>query len=695
MFPWLKLRNRNRPVAPATETTASPPIRTEPSEPAGTLQPEPPATEPTGLPPNPIQTPEAITAPQPTPEPASQPPAVQTQAEPQPETVQADTAAPLSHTQLFEAVIAAQRQKDYAAVLHQAEQLRAAAPKVPLGYLAAITALRALGRPKEAAAIATQGLQACPAAPKMLREGAECAEAAGDTELAYARYAKLRAVQPQSAAGYLGAIELSRRQAQPLQTRALLQAGLAALPEDRQLRLTAARHAAKREAWDEATQHWNILLAQDPDDAPLALEAAMSLIGRPPGRKGRLPGVFERLTAIHERFPDFVPAYTGHILALREAKQLDEAATRGQGWLRLFPNDRDLAMACARVAEVQGNHAEALSILSDIRARSNTTLALEIAYCRCLGLCGRHEEAELLSEATLARFPADDRAREQHAVVATRRGDFAEAARRSAQFLAEFPQSRAMRKLNQRMIGLGDDLERAVTAASPAASANTLTELFAGFESLGGNFGGCEFGMVQRLFHAESLGLLRWGNISLKGLTSGLQKRFEGLGDPDNIRLVIQRASANHSEYYLQDDQYQFWTHTGVKAEDAPADKVLKQSLRRTAFLRGKLLEDLESNSKIFVYKIQTDEPHEAILSLHAALTSYAPCTLLCVMAADLDHPHCTVEILQPGLLVGRNEAFMNEGNGGINSDAWTALCRQAHRLRLQPGETAEAVAAD
>ena len=568
------------------------------------------------------------------------------------------------------------RHTDHERTLAYANRIIELAPATPQGYAAASQALRALGRAGEADDVAARGLQACPNAPALLTEAAHTAQSAGNLDLAYSRWAALRTLQPTSPDGYLGAIKLSINQQQPDVTRTLLEEALDAFPEDRKLRVTAARNAIRGLLWAEATAHWDALLASAPDDPALALEAVTSFIGPRLGRRQRMPKVFKQLAAHHERFPNYGSAYAAHIDALREVGRLEEAETHGQEWRARFPHHQDLAIACARVAEEQGRSLDATAILKPLRARSQPTLAMDTAYLRALSLSFQDEEAEQVCEQALVRYPQNMRIIDQYVALATRRGDFEDAASRAERLVAEFPQNAAIARLSRRLNALRDGADS--PAAEPAPADAGPAAFFARFESLGATTAGCEFGLVQRRFGAEPLGLLRWGNMPVEGLTRALQQRFEGFGQAENTRIVVQRASANHKEYFLYDDSYSYWGHTFIKADDAPADVVLKQSLRRLTFLRGKLLEDMDQGDKVFVFKMTKDAGEEALLALYAALSAYGTCTLLCVTLEDAAHKRGTLEMVRPGLFLGRAAMFMDAGSGeerGIDTDLWRSFC--------------------
>ena len=222
-------------------------------------------------------------------------------------------------------------------------------------------------------------------------------------------------------------------------------------------------------------------------------------------------------------------------------------------------------------------------------------------------------------------------------------------------------------------------------AAAGTPEETATAELFARFESLGATSAGCEFGLVQRRFGTEPLGLLRWARIDLEGLIEALNTRFEGMGLEENTQLVVQRASANHSEYFIQDKRSGYWTHTFVKVEDVPYDRMLKQSLRRVQFLRSKLLEELEASDKIFVFKATRRlDPHD-LERLFAALRQYGDYPLLCVTLADDKTKVGTLEMVRPGLFVGCAAMFMDAGisrERGVDAERWHFFCERVAAWR-------------
>ena len=283
---------------------------------------------------------------------------------------------------LRQAILVASRAADHANTLAWSAGLRAIQPAAPLAYAAAVAALQALGQPQEAISLAKQGLHACPDASALVQEAALAAESAGDIDAAYAYWTRLRALRPGNAAGFAGAARLSVKLKQPDLTSALLRDGLAQFPASRELLLIAARDAANRLDWGQAADYWDRLLARSGDKPALALTAATSFIGPAKGRNQRLPTVLARLEAIHAAYPDFVQAATAYLQVLRQAGRLEYATRHGESFAQRFPNDHKLAIARARVMELQKRPADALALLQTIRAATPPSAALAAALDR-------------------------------------------------------------------------------------------------------------------------------------------------------------------------------------------------------------------------------------------------------------------------------------------------------------------------
>jgi hypothetical protein len=217
------------------------------------------------------------------------------------------------------------------------------------------------------------------------------------------------------------------------------------------------------------------------------------------------------------------------------------------------------------------------------------------------------------------------------------------------------------------------------TGGSTESSALPPDQLMMRFESLGEN---CEFGLAQRRCGAEPLGLLRFASAPLEKLLTGLESRFEGMGEPDQVKVEV---SENGSEYLVVDRRFGFLYHPWILAHEADAEQVRQRETMRLPFLRRKLLEDLEEGRKIFVYHAMAPLRKADALRLFAALRTYGPGSLLWVELANRGHRAGTVEQVRPGLFKAHIDRFAPSENAhDLSLDCWVEICRNAFRLAEQ-----------
>jgi hypothetical protein len=193
------------------------------------------------------------------------------------------------------------------------------------------------------------------------------------------------------------------------------------------------------------------------------------------------------------------------------------------------------------------------------------------------------------------------------------------------------------------------------------------------FESLGEN---CEFGLVQRRCGAEPLGLLRFASAPLPKLLAALRTRFRGVGWPENIVVEL---SATGREYMVHDRAFGFNYHAWVNlGEQRPVD-IHAREVGRVPFLVRKLIEDLTTGEKIFVYHAVTPPGVATAHNLAAVLRSYGPTTLLWVELADAAHPAGTVERVGEGLVKGYLDRFApGEDANDLSLEGWIEICNNA-----------------
>ena len=329
---------------------------------------------------------------------------------------------------------------DVPRVLALAARLRAVTPDRPLAYAMPAVMLRQAGRHTEAEAVVADGVAACPGSAEIWREAALTAQALGDTPLAFQRWEGLRAHAPNALAGYVGAVQLAERLRQPETLAGLLDDGLLAYPDDRDLLMAKARASAEAGDWDDATDRWTALIARTPNDPATRVAAATALMGPAEGRAARLPQIQALLEETVALFPDHVPAGIAHMRLLREAGELAQARDVGAAWGARFPDNQALATARSRIAALDRQPDQALAILQATRAVSPRSGLLEAAYARALSVAGRVEEADEVCAQALANLPGDAGLLAEHTRIAMRREDWKQALGRAEQAVQARPE---------------------------------------------------------------------------------------------------------------------------------------------------------------------------------------------------------------------------------------------------------------
>ncbi len=345
----------------------------------------------------------------------------------------------------------ARARDDTARVVALAGRLRALAPDRPLAYTAPAAALRQAGRHAAAEALAAEGVAACPGSAEIWREAALTAQAMGNAPLAFQRWAGLRANAPNLPAGYAGAIQLAERLRQPEAVRGLLEDGLRAFPDDRDLLMAKARASAEAGDWDDATARWSTLIARAPADPAIRVAAVAALAGPAEGRAARLPGLLALLEETSALFPDHVPAGIAHMRVLREAGRPDQARAVGDALGARFPDHQGVATARSRIAALDGQPDQALAILEAARAASPRTGLLEAAYASALSAAGRLDEADQVCSQALAGLPGDVGLLAERTRIAMRREDWTQALGRAEQAVQARPEDATLRAMLARV----------------------------------------------------------------------------------------------------------------------------------------------------------------------------------------------------------------------------------------------------
>jgi tetratricopeptide (TPR) repeat protein len=399
------------------------------------------------------------------------------------------------------------------------------------------------------------------------------------------------------------------------------------------------------------------------------------------------------------RAPAHPVAYLAAARALRAAKRLDEAEAVASEGLRGAAGGRFLLQTeMARIAEMRADPALALQRwqgIVDAYPRQGVGYA---GVGRALMKLDRLDSADAFIRSACARLPDDTDLMRLAAHVAAARRQWNDALFRWDQVLARLPgdagavrgRGAVLWQQNTVQAGPAGETTRAGEAAAGLAEAG-LAEAGGGgivevgrvadpvahallmqFESLGQN---CEFGLVQRRFGAEPLGLLRWAFVQPLQLAHLLETRFAGLGEPDNVAL----ERTPWGEYCVRDTACNLEFHTFQTQDIGDAAVFLDKQGRRLRWLREKLLTDLAEAAKIFVYKPLLPLPDAHAARLQRALAQLGPARLLLVeRAAGGVVPGSAT--LERGLLRGHLSVInpVVKGRWDIPFDEWLSVCQQA-----------------
>jgi hypothetical protein len=190
---------------------------------------------------------------------------------------------------------------------------------------------------------------------------------------------------------------------------------------------------------------------------------------------------------------------------------------------------------------------------------------------------------------------------------------------------------------------------------------------------------GGEFGGFLRVIGGDDDGLLRDADLEPEQLIQALTTRFEGLGAPEHT--VVFRPDG-HSRWWTKDRRFWMASSSPLRVVDANETEAFEKLCIRQQMLRDRLIRDLESGSRIFVYRNVRRTLQDAELAqLHAAVRAYGPAALLYVRHADQQHLAGSVNAAGPGLVVGALDRFSISSNNdqlGPDHDAWRALCQTA-----------------
>ncbi len=335
-------------------------------------------------------------------------------------------------------------------------------------------------------------------------------------------------------------------------------------------------------------------------------------------------------------------------------------------------------IADAEAAQRSRDWPAAIAAWQRARAAMPGDHAATAGLARALVRAKQPMEAERVLEEAIAHARAPAIALlVEHARAAAARGDFAATRARWQAVLGQAPDHRVARRHLRHLetLKLPEISDDAPWMRRRTGSQDTThAPLMMRFESLGFS---CEFGLMQRHYGAEPLGLLRWAGINMHNLIQAMDSRFEGIGEPRYTRLEVTPIG----EFVTTDPRYGLGMHTFMRNSGQDQEKLIGQLRRRMRFLREKLLDDLREGEKIFVYRHAKSPPDSELLKLLAALRAYNPGNRLVLMRM-LPHGSAGegLRVLAPGAVCGAvGDGRRGPGHGwDVDNEFWLATCQRA-----------------
>lgn len=606
------------------------------------------------------------------------------------------------------------------------EQIEAQADGVLGHWLEAARRSLDVGRIEEARAVLNAAVSRFSANPAPLHDLARLEEAQRNwlpAAQALRAYIDVRS-DPSELWAYAALANSLREQGLEAEADAALAALLVYPDQKAEAFVEYARLAERRGDWDQAYQRYRLCNEKFPDHAETIVGMAHSL-----GRQGMAAQADDILTRAIERFPSAIGLRIGWVRAPTMAGATGdwEFLARARLLYADFPDDTEVARNFIEALQCQHCYAELETLLLGciVRFPSDGRFAHYLAtalarqekwdaafrvfascvakhppdawtltdYAAALIATKRWDEAKEVVELASCQFPGNLSFGIASLDIMIGQGDVTEAVNlwRSLDAQPAPPESLRSMLFERRNLLLGMGIIPLAPASPPSAASSraagediAVKDIVTCFESLGGFGQGCEFGLFQRHFNVEPLGLLRWSEVEPQQLQLALQSDLEGIGSSEQT-LLHTPGRGNHLEYAASDRRYGLQMHTFVRPDQVPPDKMFVQICRRMSFLRNKLLDDLRSGEKIFVYKnAHRDLTDREIWGLHEAVRRYGDSTLFCLRRADPTRAFPLVEAPAPGLLVGYIDHFAFDQDGTSRSipiGSWSALTSMAYRI--------------
>ncbi len=579
---------------------------------------------------------------------------------------------------------------DWDTALTQFAEYRAAFPARPAAYGPSIEVLRGLGRNADAEALSLQAVANVTGDPWTWFRHALLAQDRKDTSEALSRAAEIRRLFPDFLHGHLLAADILRDLARYDEAEAVANEVIDRWPHEESGWRLSAQVARARGDFDTALTRLQQYQIRYPTH-PFGYGEAVGLLAD----LNRSAQAEETSSAAVKHVTNDPWTWFRHAMLANSRGDIVSAATRAEELTQRFPDFNvgyflaiDLLTKLGRAERADQLLARAISFWDNVVEQQPNLAHGYAGLCGCLRRKGDLDRAESVLARGLRLFPRDLILAKEYARLAEEKDEWTVATDRWQAILDLHPQDaeawqglgHARLKQSQQRIDSQGAVQPAVS--EPHSDADADARLYMRFESLGAN---CEFGLVQRRFGAEPIGLLRWASITVDNLIEGLQTKFAILNTGEGISL---REGPNNEWDAMTPI---LLLHLYQKIGSVEPAALLKTVTRRIQFMCRKLLEDLEEGEKIFVYKEwQFRMTENEALAILTELKKYNPNNrLLAVRLADQHHPAGSVERRGDSLWFGYLEVDPRHALATVTPFAsWDSICRQVFESveGLSPG---------
>jgi predicted Zn-dependent protease len=304
------------------------------------------------------------------------------------------------------------RSLDPEAAVERWASMQARMPDAPGLRIGLAHAYKAAGQLDKSERMVSDSLQRMPNNVALLVQYADLAARRNDWDTAATRWAVVRKMAPERLDAVIGSIAALRQSNRLDEAEALAQPALQAHPDDPDLNTSYAAIAAARQDWPETARRLRRVLALTPDSAV----AAVGLVGA--------------LTRLDKTI---------------EAEQAAEAA------LRHHPDHEVLLTEYAAIAVKEQRWPQAVVRWQQVYERCADRASTFFAYIDALEHADQLNLADEISTEAVAFAPDDLKLLKQHAWLAEKRIDYAEAATRWQVIKRKFPGDEAANEATMRV----------------------------------------------------------------------------------------------------------------------------------------------------------------------------------------------------------------------------------------------------